>query len=687
MSRFHTSGLFSVFIFLSVQVIAQSTQSYLADPNATPETRALFDNLYKLSEHYVMFGHQHATEYGHTWVGDKNRSDVKDVCGSHPAVIGVDLINLSNRPEKEIKNRKKKLIKTIVDAYDRGAVITCAWHYDNPASAGSFYWVDTVSIPAMKSMGPGGAHHEAYKKDLRMAAEVFSSVKGKNGTLAPIIFRPFHEQDGDWFWWGKSHCTREEFIEIWQFTVNYLRDTLGVHNLLYAFTPDCTYTTEEEFLERYPGDHWVDMVGMDNYADFGRDEKYNLPAALHKLKIASNFAKKSGKLVALTETGLEGIPDQGWWTDSLLGTIQKEQLKLAFVLVWRNAHDNPEHHYAPFPGHASVADFMNFYNHPVTLFENDLKAIYKPHPEPLRPVEKHGALSVKGTKLTDSSGKTVVLHGMSFGWHNLWPRFYNDGAVRELTEKWKCTIVRAALGIELNDSGYLVKPHASERLIRNVIESAIRENVYVIIDWHDHNIHLKEAIDFFSRMAKDYGHHPHVIYEIFNEPDYETWPEVKAYSIEVIKAIRQHDPDNIILVGSPRWDQDVHLPAADPIRGYDNLMYTMHFYAATHKQELRDRTEKAIKDGLPIFVSECAAMEATGDGPLNEEEWNRWVEWMDKLEISWVAWSVSDKNETCSVLKPGASSRAPWPDAVIKPYGFLARDYLLRYHFSGLLKK
>lgn len=288
-------------------------------------------------------------------------------------------------------------------------------------------------------------------------------------------------------------------------------------------------------------------------------------------------------------------------------------------------------------------------------------------------------LEVRGTHLTYNTGEKAVLHGMSLGWHNLWPRFYNEGVVRELVRKWKCDIIRASMGIELNDRGYLKQPKTSEELICAVVDAAIEEGVYVIIDWHDHNIHAVEAVDFFSRMAVKYGQYPNVIYEIFNEPDYESWTEVKAYSETVIAAIRKSDPDNIILVGSPHWDQHVHLPAADPIKGYDNLMYTMHFYAGTHREELRVRTEKAMQDGLPIFVSECAGMEATGDGPIDEQEWEKWVYWMDKHGLSWIAWSVSDKDETCSVLKPTASSSGKWKEKEIKPWGKIARGILEEY--------
>ncbi len=296
-----------------------------------------------------------------------------------------------------------------------------------------------------------------------------------------------------------------------------------------------------------------------------------------------------------------------------------------------------------------------------------------------QPIKQHGQLHVKNTKLVDEHGNAIALHGMSFGWHNLWPRFYNKQAVHELVSKWNATVIRASMGIELNDSGYLKSPQQSVRLMKRVIDACIKEGVYVIIDWHDHNIHSKEAVAFFSLMAKEYGNHPNIIYEVFNEPDYETWPQVKAYAEEVIKAIRTYDANNVVLVGSPKWDQDIHLAAADPIKGFNNLMYSMHFYAGTHKKWLRDRTDEAMAKGLPVFVSECAGMEATGDGPLDEAEWKAFVDWMDARGLSWVAWSVSDKNETCSILNPSASSKGKWKEADVKEWGRITKQYLQTY--------
>lgn len=294
-------------------------------------------------------------------------------------------------------------------------------------------------------------------------------------------------------------------------------------------------------------------------------------------------------------------------------------------------------------------------------------------------VKKHGQLSVKGTQLVDKNQKPIVLRGVSLGWHSMWPRFYNEKAVGWLAKDFKCNVVRAAMGIEAGEHSYIKKPEFSKEKIESVIKGAIKSDIYVIIDWHSHNINLKEATVYFDEISKKYGKYPNIIYEVFNEPDHETWPEIKAYSEAIIKVIRANDPDNIILVGSPHWDQDVNLPAADPIKGHDNLMYTMHFYAATHKKELRDRTDAAIQRGLPIFVSESAGMEATGDGPMDYKSWQEYIDWMEERKISWITWSISDKDETCSMLKKSAHSEGNWKEEDLKESGLKTRE-LLRKH-------
>jgi len=278
-----------LFAFIASACMVSAQRRNLIDPQATEETRTLFKNLGKLSKKHTLFGHQHATEYGHGWAGDIDRSDVKSVTGSHPALIGVDLMGFSGRPRESIERAKEELRKNVSDTYNRGGVTTVAWHFSNPVSKGGFKWVDSVSLPAVKYIIPGGEGHETYKSILKEIGEWTKSVRGADGKLVPMIFRPYHEFDGGWFWWGRPHCTKDEFVSLWRFTVTYLRDTLGVHNFIYAFSPDNKFKTEQQFLERYPGDDYVDMVGMDNYGDMGRN-RYDLATAALKLKIVSDYA-------------------------------------------------------------------------------------------------------------------------------------------------------------------------------------------------------------------------------------------------------------------------------------------------------------------------------------------------------------------------------------------------------------
>ncbi|MBC7745570.1 MAG: beta-mannosidase [Flavobacterium sp.] len=361
--------------FWSFAVFAQSRKPI--DKNATRETKALYLNLHKLSKRHILFGHQHATEYGHGWEGDTNRSDVKSVTGSHPAVIGVDFSNFSGRSETAIQKAREDLRKNVTDTYNRGGISTISWHFSNPISAGGFYWVDSVSLPAVKYILPGEPAHEQYKQILKGIADWALSLKGADGKQVPVIFRPYHEFDGNWFWWGKSHCTPDEFVKLWQFTVGYLRDEMQVHNFIYAFSPDNTFKSENEFLERYPGNNWVDMVGMDNYGDMGRNGSYDLDSAAIKLKIVSDYARKAKKLAAFTETGLESLPNKTWWTQSLLKVLKTDKIRMSYVLVWRNDVKSPSHYYAPFSGHPNNDNFIMFYNDPFTLFENDLPPMYK----------------------------------------------------------------------------------------------------------------------------------------------------------------------------------------------------------------------------------------------------------------------------------------------------------------------
>ena len=291
-------------------------------------------------------------------------------------------------------------------------------------------------------------------------------------------------------------------------------------------------------------------------------------------------------------------------------------------------------------------------------------------------VSEHGQLKVQGIHLVDKNNQPVVLRGISFGWSNWYGKFYTGQTVDWLVSDWKCTVVRAAMGVE-PDGAYLSNPQLQTELATNVIEGAIKNDIYVIIDWHSHGIRTQEAVDFFKKMATKYGNYPNIIYEIFNEPVRQSWEDVKAYSNAVIQAIREIDKNNIILVGCPHWDQDITVAADSPITGYSNLMYTLHFYAATHKDDLREKANYALSKSLPLFVSECAAMEASGDGSLDKDSWNAWLTWMETNQLSWACWSVSSKNETCSMIKDDSvDPKGAWSNDDLKDWGKMVRGML-----------
>lgn len=369
------SASVSITLLFSISYVTFAKRTPI-DPQATQETKALFNNLWKLSKNHTLFGHQHDTQYGHGWFGDANRSDVKSVTGSYPAVIGVDFSDFSGRGPDAAEKAKADVRQNVIDTYNRGGVTTACWHFNNPLSKGGFYWVDSLSKASVQDLIPGRIANNQYKEILKGIGDWAHTIRGADGKLVPIIFRPFHENDGDWFWWGRSHTKQQDFVTVWRFTVSYLRDSLGVHNFIYAFSPDAKFNTEAAYLERYPGDGYVDMLGMDDYTDMGRD-RYDLLTAAKKLKIISDYAINHGKLSAFTETGLETIPNPTWWTETLLKTMKTNKMRLCYVLVWRNDRSSPTHFYAPFPGQKSVPDFVNFYNDPYTLFEKDLHHIYK----------------------------------------------------------------------------------------------------------------------------------------------------------------------------------------------------------------------------------------------------------------------------------------------------------------------
>jgi endoglucanase len=294
-----------------------------------------------------------------------------------------------------------------------------------------------------------------------------------------------------------------------------------------------------------------------------------------------------------------------------------------------------------------------------------------------RIVDMYGQLKVEGNKLLDEKGQPVVLRGMCLYWSQWKGQFYNTDCVKWLRDDWKCTVVRASMGVE--SGGYLTNPAAEEKKVMTVVQACIDLGIYVIIDWHDHNAqnHKNEAIAFFKKMATEYGEFPNVLYEIFNEPLQVSWDNVvKPYSEAVIKEIRAIDPDNIIIVGTPTWCQDVHLAAANPVKG-DNLAYGLHYYAATHKQWLRDRAKAALNQGIALFVSEFGTCQSTGSGVLDYVESGLWFDFMEANAVSWCNWSIADLTETSAALKPGSSGTGKWTSSNLSDSGKLVRDKII----------
>uniref|UniRef100_A0AC34RIA3 Glycoside hydrolase family 5 domain-containing protein n=1 Tax=Panagrolaimus sp. JU765 TaxID=591449 RepID=A0AC34RIA3_9BILA len=252
----------------------------------------------------------------------------------------------------------------------------------------------------------------------------------------------------------------------------------------------------------------------------------------------------------------------------------------------------------------------------------------------------YGKLAIRGKNLVQAStGHPVQLHGMSLFWHQWMGQFYNHAAVRALKCSWNCNVVRAAIGAERG--GYIENPGEALDKAHAVINAAIAEGIYVVVDWHDENAHQhrNKAIEFFNNISQTYKGRDNIIYEIYNEPTNVSWSnDLKPYHIEVIKAIRKNDPNNVIIVGTPIWSQNVDDAANDPLQGFENIAYTLHYYAGTHKEALRNKAKYAISKNLPIFVTEYGLVNSDGNGDVNEEESNKWWRFLDDNKISYINW-------------------------------------------------
>ncbi len=278
----------------------------------------------------------------------------------------------------------------------------------------------------------------------------------------------------------------------------------------------------------------------------------------------------------------------------------------------------------------------------------------------------YGALHVEGTYLADAKGELVQLRGISthgLGW---FPEYVNEKAIRQFKEEWGCNVIRLAM-YTAEYNGYCTSDAAQKENLKKIIDTGVTaatsHNMYAIIDWHilqdsNPNTNKEEAKKFFAEVAEKYKDNPNVIYEICNEPNGGvSWSEIKRYALEIIPVIREHAPEAVIIVGTPTWSQDVDLAAADPITEYENIMYALHFYADTHRDGLREKCKTAVKRGLPIFVSEYGICDASGNGAINREQANLWISMLDSYGISYVAWNLSNKAESSSMIKSGCNKK------------------------------
>lgn len=270
-----------------------------------------------------------------------------------------------------------------------------------------------------------------------------------------------------------------------------------------------------------------------------------------------------------------------------------------------------------------------------------------------------GRLHVKGTKLVDKKGHEVQLRGVSTHGLSWYPQYVNDKCFAQLHDKWGANVVRLAMYTEEYNgycSGDAKNRSDLKKLIKKGVRLAKKHKMYVIVDWHilsdgNPNSHKKEAKAFFREMSREFKGYNNVIYEICNEPNNGTsWKEIKSYAKSVISTIRENDKKAVIVVGTPTWSQDVDQAAADPIKG-DNIMYALHFYAATHKADLRNKMTAAINKGLPVFVTEYGICDASGNGAIDKKEADRWIQTMDEYGVSYIAWNLSNKQESSSIIK------------------------------------
>lgn len=294
-------------------------------------------------------------------------------------------------------------------------------------------------------------------------------------------------------------------------------------------------------------------------------------------------------------------------------------------------------------------------------------------------VERFGQLGVRASHIVSAAGCVAQLRGVSLFWSQWISQFYDARTIRWLRDDWCIDVIRAPLGVHRD--GYLAHPAREMRKIATVIEAAIELGIYVIVDWHAHDPEVDAACEFFGRLASEYGAHENLIYEIWNEPEgrYSWARDIKPYHERVIDSIRTHDAHNIIVAGTPHWSHRVDFAARDPL-AHANLAYALHFYAGSNKQTLRVIARAALDAGIALLVTEWGTCRADGRGRVDRDETLRWLDFLEEHRLSYVNWSIVDKDEAAAALRPGASPAGGWDEQQLSESGVLVRRQLRALH-------
>jgi len=359
--------------------VAACTTQKKAEPEKTAGQQ-LLERLDTLRQKGIMYGHQDDPMYGLTWEYDKDSSDVKNVCGDYPAIMGFDLGGIEMGDKKNLDSVPfTRMTEEIIAHYQRGGIVTLSWHPRNPVTtidgggwAGQKFpegtaW-DTAYVAVVKDILPGGKCHEKFEGWMQRVSDFLATLKTDDGKKIPLIFRPWHENSGNWFWWGEKWCSDEEYKALW----NMLQDKLlkdGYDNLVWSYSPGCQDNlTAERLLDRYPGDDRVQMIGLDGYQWIPEEKDVFVARTKQNLEVLCQVAKDHGLIPALTETGMKNMTQPDWWSTTLLPAV--EQFPISYLLTWRNYK---EEWFGPAPSKPDKQSFVEFYNSPKTLFLKEIK--------------------------------------------------------------------------------------------------------------------------------------------------------------------------------------------------------------------------------------------------------------------------------------------------------------------------